>query len=112
MNESRASTQRGKSHEHHGTVPQIHGSREPPDRRLFDQDGEVSERIITVYRTSMQGLVFAHCERRNAIRTFAEARILWADYADDGTQLETFAAMRYREEAERWAAVDAMEVAA
>jgi predicted DNA-binding transcriptional regulator YafY len=75
-------------------------------------DGEISERIITVYRTSMQGLVFAHCERRNAIRTFDEARILWADYADSGTQVETFAAMQNREEAERWAAVDAMRAAA
>jgi predicted DNA-binding transcriptional regulator YafY len=87
-----------------------------PGNRLIvvykDQDGECTERIITVYRTTMQGLVFAHCERRNAIRTFDEARILWADYADDATQVETFPAMRYREEAERWAAVDAMEVAA
>jgi predicted DNA-binding transcriptional regulator YafY len=87
-----------------------------PGNRLIvvykDQDGEISERIITVYRTSMQGLVFAHCERRNAIRTFAEANILWADYADNATQVETFAAMRYREEAERWAAVDAMQTVA
>lgn len=75
-------------------------------------DGEITERIITIYRTSMHGLVFAHCERRNAIRTFDEAHILWADYADYGTKVETFAAMRNREEAERWAVVDVMEVAA
>jgi predicted DNA-binding transcriptional regulator YafY len=97
------------------TTARYHKLMVPGTRLLVvyrDQDGEISERIITVYRTSMQGLVFAHCERRNAIRTFDEARILWADYADGGTKLETFAAMRYREEAERWAAVDAMAAAA
>jgi predicted DNA-binding transcriptional regulator YafY len=62
-----------------------------------DQYGEISERIITIERTTSTGIVFAHCELRGAIRCFCESRILWADYATAETKVETFSEMRERE---------------
>ena len=80
-----------------------------PGNRLIvvykDQYDQISERIITIERTTTQGLVFAHCELRGAIRCFCENRILWADYATAETKVETFAAMREREV---WEVIDAL----
>jgi hypothetical protein len=60
-------------------------------------EGEVTERTVRVERvvTSTQhGIIFwAHCYRRDAIRMFYAARILFA-MPDDSTQLVTFAADR------------------
>jgi predicted DNA-binding transcriptional regulator YafY len=83
-----------------------------PGNRLIvvykDMQEQITERIITIERTTMQGIVFAHCELRNAIRCFCESRILWADYATAETVVETFADMREREV---WSVIDALPLA-
>jgi predicted DNA-binding transcriptional regulator YafY len=80
-----------------------------PGKRLVivykDQYGEISERIVTIERMTTQGVVFAHCELRNAIRCFCESRILWADYATTKTVVETFSEMREREV---WEVIDSL----
>jgi hypothetical protein len=60
-------------------------------------EGEVTERTVRVERvvtSTEHGIIFwAHCYRRDAIRMFYAARILFA-MADDSTALVTFAADR------------------